>query len=72
MRRILSNILLLLFRYHPNGVLECELCEFYSQMFSEELVLTMYLKYLLCVHKSILITIQKNVVNYIHYLMIKY
>ncbi len=23
MRRILSNILLLLFRYHPNGVLEC-------------------------------------------------
>lgn len=60
MRRILSNILLLFFRYHPNGVLECELSQFYSQMFAEELVLTMDLKYLLCVHKSILITNTKE------------
>eukprot|EP01084_Bolivina_argentea_P268436 455921_1 len=60
MRRILSNILLLLFRYHPNGVLECELCQFYEQMFSQQLVLTMDLKYLLCVHKSILITNTKE------------
>ncbi len=55
-RRILSNILLSLFRYHPNGVLECELCQRYSQIFSEQLVLTMDSKYLLCVHKSIFIT----------------
>merc|ERR1712154_389856 len=60
MRRILSNILLLLFRYHPNGVLECELSDFYHQMFNEELSITMDLKYLLCVHKSILITNTKE------------
>ena len=84
MRRILSNILLLLFRYHPNGVLEMELSRFYQQMFNEEVVyvhaynfiytakttkksilyisysLTMDLKYLLCVHKSILITNTKE------------
>eukprot|EP01084_Bolivina_argentea_P316454 548545_1 len=60
MRRILSNILLLFFRYHPNGVLECELSQFYSQMFNEELMVTTDLKYLLCVHKSILITNTKE------------
>ncbi len=60
MRRILSNILLLLFRYHPNGVLECELCQFYEQMFSQQLVLTMDLKYLFCVHKNIVITNTKE------------
>lgn len=56
MRRVLSNILLLLFRYHPNGVLQCELCTFYQQMFGEQLIICTDVEYLMCVHRCIQIT----------------
>eukprot|EP01084_Bolivina_argentea_P150901 263466_1 len=36
-RRILSNIILLLFRNHPNGIFEYELSKRYTEMFAENI-----------------------------------
>eukprot|EP01083_Nonionella_stella_P097773 274845_1 len=59
-RRIVSNILLILFLQHPIGVLETELSLFYQQCFNEPFVLSSDLRYLLSVHKAIICTQTAN------------
>lgn len=57
---VVDNVLLLLFRYHPNGVFESELCAFYAAMFGdqcERLTLSSGLVHRLCDEPAIATTV---------------
>eukprot|EP01083_Nonionella_stella_P250150 864252_1 len=56
MRRIVSNILVVLFLQHPSGVLETELSSFYQQCYDEPFVMFLKLKHALSIHKCIVCT----------------
>eukprot|EP01083_Nonionella_stella_P000623 1760_1 len=55
-----TNILLILFRYHPSGVLESELATFYHHMFNEWISIKYHVQYFLQTHSAITVTTTKQ------------